>query len=383
MAAARNASELLVFGNPPKGHKRGCKCFACKRARGKNPGELLIFGNPAKRQKKKNASKLERQRAARERAERIRGARANQGRLIDAIRHGDRVTIVNRFGQQHTGRAVMRSSSGGWVLNMGGAHGTPGLADDRNVVRVKRSKNPVRMTVFHDPAIKKFTAAIYDPKFGNLYASGFTKKQAAQALRDRVREYRRSGSLPAGGGYGNPKRSTARRRRTDRRNPSDARQAVKLFQSFHGRDPKDIVEKHVSAEVRKDYAALGDLEHLLVVTPLGQTVKFNFHGDGVKLASSPDGKQLYCLGGNQNLTQCLTPDSLEKDFVDLGEGAEVQYLARKIHGNFEPISYFHKFGEKTGARPQLMYDKLKRQIFFVGGEYFINGKQGVSPGIEN
>jgi len=61
-------------------------------------------------------------------------------RLIDSVRPGDRVTIVNRFGQKHTGRAVMRSSVGGWVLNMGGPHGTPGLADDSNTINVTRPK---------------------------------------------------------------------------------------------------------------------------------------------------------------------------------------------------------------------------------------------------
>ena len=57
-------------------------------------------------------------------------------RLIDLIRAGDRVTIVNRFGQERTGRAVMPCIAGGWVLNMGGAHGTPGIANDENTVRV-------------------------------------------------------------------------------------------------------------------------------------------------------------------------------------------------------------------------------------------------------
>ena len=57
-------------------------------------------------------------------------------RLIDLVRAGDRVTIVNRFGQQHTGRAVMPCSAGGWVLNMGGRYGTPGIADDSNTIRV-------------------------------------------------------------------------------------------------------------------------------------------------------------------------------------------------------------------------------------------------------
>ena len=60
--------------------------------------------------------------------------------MVDEIRPGDRVTIVDRFGQKRTGRAVMRSSHGGWVLNMGGQHGTPAIADDKNTVKVIKSK---------------------------------------------------------------------------------------------------------------------------------------------------------------------------------------------------------------------------------------------------
>lgn len=57
--------------------------------------------------------------------------------ICRAIRPGDRVTILNRYDQRRTGRAVMRSATGGWVLNMGGPHGTPGLADNSNIVGVK------------------------------------------------------------------------------------------------------------------------------------------------------------------------------------------------------------------------------------------------------
>ena len=61
------------------------------------------------------------------------------GDLSD-IRAGDRITIRTPQGQERTGRVVMRSSAGGWVLNMGGAHGTPGLADERNIVKVRRGR---------------------------------------------------------------------------------------------------------------------------------------------------------------------------------------------------------------------------------------------------
>jgi len=62
--------------------------------------------------------------------------------MIEKIQHGSRVTIVDRFGKKHTGTAVMRSSQpGAWVLNMGGKHGTPGIASAENVVKVS-TRNP-------------------------------------------------------------------------------------------------------------------------------------------------------------------------------------------------------------------------------------------------
>ena len=59
--------------------------------------------------------------------------------LIDCIRSGDRVTIVDRFNKQHTGRAVMRGPAG-WVLNMGGRYGTPGIATEENTVNVSPAR---------------------------------------------------------------------------------------------------------------------------------------------------------------------------------------------------------------------------------------------------
>lgn len=59
-------------------------------------------------------------------------------RLVDQIRHGDKVTIVTPNGQQVTGSAVMKSGAGdnSWVLNTGGEHGSGAIAFDDNVVKV-------------------------------------------------------------------------------------------------------------------------------------------------------------------------------------------------------------------------------------------------------
>ena len=56
--------------------------------------------------------------------------------LLASIKPGYRVSIVNRFGQVRTGRAVMRGPAG-WVLNMRGPHGTPEIATAENTVRVR------------------------------------------------------------------------------------------------------------------------------------------------------------------------------------------------------------------------------------------------------
>ena len=61
--------------------------------------------------------------------------------MFDTIQCGDRVTIKTRHGNELTGRAVMFNRKvGAWVLNLGGKHGTPGLADERNTIKVKKAK---------------------------------------------------------------------------------------------------------------------------------------------------------------------------------------------------------------------------------------------------
>lgn len=64
--------------------------------------------------------------------------------LFQTARQGDRVTITlpERRGipaQQRTGRVIMKFDTH-LVLNLGGRHGTPGIADDRNTVRVSPAR---------------------------------------------------------------------------------------------------------------------------------------------------------------------------------------------------------------------------------------------------
>lgn len=63
------------------------------------------------------------------------------GGILSQIRAGDRVTIRTSHGQELTGRAVMfNREQQCWVLNLGGRHGTPGIADETNIVKVRKSR---------------------------------------------------------------------------------------------------------------------------------------------------------------------------------------------------------------------------------------------------
>ncbi len=184
-----------------------------------------------------------------------------------------------------------------------------------------------------------------------------------------------------------------RKSKPGKRNPEQIDEAVNLYESFHGKSPKEIVEVHASAAIRKDYTALGDLIAIGLddggFSPAKMVNRWedcaHLKFDGAKLASAPHGRQLYVMGGKINLQSMLKnfEGDAEKDFVDLGEAAFVVYEARKASTKFEPVEWVHAFGEKGGARPSLMYDRLRRNIYFVGGDYFINAKDGPSPGIEN
>ena len=59
----------------------------------------------------------------------------HQEYLFAGIKVGSRVAIKTTHGSLFEGRAVMRGPAG-WVLNLGGDHGTPGIASERNVVWV-------------------------------------------------------------------------------------------------------------------------------------------------------------------------------------------------------------------------------------------------------
>lgn len=255
--------------------------------------------------------------------------------------------------------------------------------------RAANKKNPSELLIFGNPKKhrKRCNAGTAHHKPGcKCFACKYKRGENLK-----TKTYHTAKRAKASGRLRTSKRSV----RSLRRNPSDSEQAVKLFESFHGKDAQEVLNVQRSSAMRLDYTSLGDLVALgfddcgfsesKLTNHWDDCPHISFKGDKVKLASSPNGRQLYFIGGSQNLDSSLSDFKgvdTQKDLIDLGDVFFVVYEARKVHSNFESTEWMHAFGKKGENLPRLVYDKLKKELALVGGKYFISTKAGVSPGIE-
>jgi len=182
--------------------------------------------------------------------------------------------------------------------------------------------------------------------------------------------------------------------------------AGQLSQAFHGRPPQKVYEVDQAIVARQDLAFLGAMEELAVATPNGELHELAI-SPKVRLCADPDGRQLYLIGGDQQITDAhlrrMGADP-RQDSIDLGEAVAICYVAVKRHlGNADDDAYHHFFGEADAQkqagdaavaqfygdydnnqppdsagfyeefpdldRPRLIYDRLSKQISFAGGSY--------------
>ena len=202
------------------------------------------------------------------------------------------------------------------------------------------------------------------------------------------------------------------------RNPSEA---DTLYKKFHGRGPDKIYEMQIKGidpyGGHPELTSLGPLIRFIV----GEGVELGGEfGDEVKeaewvreisfvpsvarwhewlertdppvaeakarlrawkvpdLAAVPNAKQLYILGGSYAVDAAALGSDPEKDWSDLGNVYLIEYFTQKRFDRFEPINYFHHFGEKSGVQPRLLHDRVHNLLFLAGGEYKVTPR-----GIEN
>jgi hypothetical protein len=212
-----------------------------------------------------------------------------------------------------------------------------------------------------------------------------------------------------------------------RHNPDEPSEADQFYRKFHGRGPDSIYETQRRGidpyGNHPELASLGPLIRLVV----GEDIELSEDGDvedsdwdnelvfvpsmaeyrriterldakdreqvrefkrWVAEVGAPDvagvppnGSQLYFVGGKKVLSD---KDLIKlgcdpsKDICDLGDVFLIEYFAQKRFDRFEPTTYFHAFGEKTGVRPRLAYLRVPHLFLLSGGEYVVK-----SVGIDN
>jgi hypothetical protein len=200
---------------------------------------------------------------------------------------------------------------------------------------------------------------------------------------------------PGGSGY----RPSARA--ASLRNPEPAqddgseeyKQASRTAALFHGRPVKEEISVTESIKEHDWYVSIGPLIKLKIrtLTKRNATLPFARTGEGkVELFCSPDGRQFYLRGGDQELD--LEPLGMGegtewyRDLMLIGEAKEITYQDQKKFHKFKIVDYFHKLGEVTKKKPMLMYDSLAKKLQIVGGQYKVEMEdlvEDMSPGIVN
>ena len=159
-----------------------------------------------------------------------------------------------------------------------------------------------------------------------------------------------------------------------RKNYSDA---TDLYTQFHGRGPNRVIDRQMPIadySDRPELAQLGKLVSLTIgeETPKKWRRKITWGSrEAPDLAAEPNGRQLYLVGGSQNLDGSLSglPIDAQKQMIDLGFVYQVEYFTQKKFDNFQPVTYYHDLGEETGEVPRGVYDRLHKLIHIVGGAY--------------
>ena len=170
-------------------------------------------------------------------------------------------------------------------------------------------------------------------------------------------------------------------------------QSRKIAELFHGRPVKEEITVTESIREHDWLWRIGPLVKLKIrtLTKRNATLPFHQTEEGmVHLFCSPDGRQFYLRGGDQELdlkALDMGPGSdWYRDHMIIGEATEITYRDKKKFHRFKLTEYYHKLGEETKKSRWLAYDAFANKMQIVGGQYRVETEDlvdGMSPGIVN
>lgn len=159
---------------------------------------------------------------------------------------------------------------------------------------------------------------------------------------------------------------------------SELERATEVCESFRG-SACDGVETYHEPEPRPVHLGqLGVLIDFQVKRPTGwKWAVLDFKGQGIQVAGNTGARQIYFIGGDQKISRGQLTDlgvDNSKEIIDLGECMMIAYRQKKAHVNNIASDYEHAFGDESGVRPRLIYDRRSPEprLFLAGGEYTID-----------
>ena len=87
------------------------------------------------------------------------------------------------------------------------------------------------------------------------------------------------------------------------------------------------------------------------------------------VVSTPDGSNIYFIGGDQSIDLESLGIASDKDFIELGPCTYICYHTVKGFHDFAPTNYWHRWGEEDKILPSLVYDRLNKTLFLTSGNY--------------
>lgn len=173
-------------------------------------------------------------------------------------------------------------------------------------------------------------------------------------------------------------------------NPEEA--AAELSHKWTGREPEHVTEYVDSIHVHEVLTELGDLVEIDLETESGYRATLSFKGEGLKLASSESGQQLFIQGQTDIDLRALHMSGAKwkREFMALGRITALVYRARKEMEGGQLDDYIHKAGESlvdnkikhvTDVYPILTYDTRNRELGVVGGQMHVDTSGDESVGL--
>jgi hypothetical protein len=227
-----------------------------------------------------------------------------------------------------------------------------GKAKAEFLARMKRGRNKAARAKGNNPKKKKVTRR---------------RGTGAAASRNAVNPRSRGRAAQS---QSRKKQNSARRRRRNQAEDS-MESAARKFEEFHGKAPGKVLDYELAVNYPEHFAELGRLKELRFdLDSLNHDFPLTAFKD-CQVVTTPNGANIYFIGGDQRIDFEALNIASDKDMVELGPCTYIAYHTVKGFHDFEPITYWHLFGEEDGIKPVLAYDRLNHALFLIGGNYTV------------